>query len=483
MAAPSSSSSPLYRRIAERYRAAIESGTLAVGDRMPSLRALMRTHDISLSTALQACQSLEAQGWLEARPRSGYFVGRPRRARLIPAAEPAPDLPPDPAAFAGIHARVSAILARYQREPARINLASAICGPALYPVEALRQGALRAMRRDAGLISAPATADASPAFRAALVRNAIAAGIQATADEAIVTYGCTEALNLALRAVTRPGDLVAVESPTYYGLLQILESLGLRTLEIPTSPHTGISLEALQLACDTHAIGAVVVMPNLQNPLGSLMPEERKDALVALCAARGIPLIEDDTFGAMTSGDMPPSAAKARDRAGNIIYCASLDKILAPGLRLGWMLAGRWQARVRMLKYAQSHPTVAWMQAAAAEFLASGTFERHLRRLRGHLDRQREQAAEAVAAYFPAGTRLSVPRGGLLLWIELPGKLAAERLFDAALAEGIRIAPGSIFSNTERFDHFIRINCGAPHSPEIDAALRHLGTLSEQLLA
>lgn len=477
------STQPLYRRIADHYRAAMEAGTLAVGDRMPSLRALMRTHDVSLSTVLQACQSLEAQGWLEARPRSGYFVGTPRRGRLMPAAEPAPDLAPDPAAYAGIHARVSAILARSQRAKVRVNLATAICAESLYPVEALRQGALRAMRRDAGLIAQPAGADASPAFRAAMARHALALGIHAGADEVIATYGGTEALNLALRAVTQPGDLVAVESPTYYGLLQILEGLGLRTLEIPTSPHTGISLAALELAIDSHGVRAVVVMPCLQNPLGSIMPEERKDALVALCAARGVPLIEDDTYGAMASGEAPPSAAKARDRTGNVIYCASLDKILAPGLRLGWMLAGRWRARATMLKYAHSHPTVAWMQEATAEFLAGGAFERHLRRLRTHLDRQRERAAEAVAAYFPAGTRLSVPRGGLLLWIELPGQLPGERLFDAALAEGIRIAPGAMFSNSTRFAPFIRLNCGAPHTPEIDAALRRLGTLTAELLA
>jgi DNA-binding transcriptional MocR family regulator len=315
-----------------------------------------------------------------------------------------------------------------------------------------------------------------------MARHALSLGIHTHADEVIATYGGTEALNLALRAVTQPGDLVAVESPTYYGLLQILEGLGLRTLEIPTSPHTGISLAALELAIDTHGVRAVVVMPALHNPLGSIMPEDRKDALVTLCAVRGVPLIEDDTYGAMASGDVPPSAAKARDRDGNVIYCASLDKILAPGLRLGWMLAGRWRERATMLKYAHSHPTVAWMQEATAEFLAGGGFERHLRRLRTHLDRQREQAAEAVATYFPVGTRLSVPRGGLLLWIELPG-LSGERLFDAALAEGIRIAPGCMFSNSRRFDPFIRLNCGSPHTPEIDVALRRLGELASELLA
>ena len=472
---------PLYRRIADCYHAAIECGTLAPGDRIPSIRTLMRNHGVSLTTALQACQYLESKGWLEARPRSGYFVRHPRRASLMPAKEPSAALPPDPADYAGIHARVSEVLARSQLQPVRVNFASAICCPDLYPLESLRNGAIRAMRAAPGLISDPAGPRSGARFRAALARRALSSGIQATSDDVIATYGCTEALNLALRAVAEPGDLVAVESPTYYGLLQILESLGMRTLEIPTSPHTGISLEALELALRTHEIRAVAVIPNLQNPLGSTMPDAHKERLVALCEAHAVPLIEDDTFGAMTSGETTLSAVKARDSSGGVIYCASLDKILAPGLRLGWMLAGRWHARVQMLKYAQTHPTVEWTQAAAADFIDSSAFDRHLRRLRARLDTQRECTAEAIATYFPEGTRLSVPQGGVLLWVELPGRLSSERLFDAALKEGIRVAPGFMFSNSDRFNHFLRINCGAIYSPEIDAALRRLGTIASEL--
>jgi DNA-binding transcriptional MocR family regulator len=474
---------PLYRRLADHYLAAIQAGTLASGERMPSVRGLMRTHGVSLSTALQVCQHLESQGWLEARPRSGYFVRRPRRATLMPASEPPASLPVDPAEYVGIHERVSAIIARGQRHPIRVNFAMAVCAAELYPGEALRNGAIRAMRREPRLVTAPTSPQHNGPMRSILARRALDAGIQAAADEVIVTYGCTEALNLALRAVAQPGDTIAVESPTYYGLLQILESLGLRALEIPTSPRTGISLEALEFAVQNHRIRAVAAMPNLQNPLGSTMPDGHKQRLVAFCEAQGLPLIEDDTFGGMASGDCAPLAAKSWDRSGQVIYCASLTKVLAPGLRLGWMLAGRWNARVQMLKYAQTHHTEQWTQSAAAEFMATGAFDRHLRRLRAHLDTQRERTAEAIAAYFPEGTRLSVPNGGVVLWVELPGKLSSERLFEAALAEGIKIAPGLMFSNSNRFDHFIRINVGAPYSAEIDGALRRLGEITAKMLA
>lgn len=308
-------------------------------------------------------------------------------------------------------------------------------------------------------------------------------GILISAEDVLVTHGCIEALNLALRAVAEPGDTIAVESPTFYGLLQILETLGLRAIEIPTSPQTGISVEALELACQTYPqIKAVVVVPHLQNPLGSIMPEAHKDRLAALCEAEGIALIEDDTYSELINEDLPLRAIKARDQTGNVIYCASLHKILAPGMRLGWMSGGRWQARIEMLKYAQTRDNEAWSQMAAAEYMGSSAYDRHLHRLRHTLKHQRERTAEAIARYFPAGTRLNVPAGGLALWVELPGQLSSQRVFDAALKQGILIAPGLMFSNSNRFEHFIRINCGWPFSPDIERAVQQMGQIIKDML-
>ncbi|MGT2429609.1 aminotransferase-like domain-containing protein [Cupriavidus basilensis] len=281
---------------------------------------------------------------------------------------------------------------------------------------------------------------------------------------------------LPLRAVARPGDVIAVESPTYYGLLQILESLGMRALEIPSSPQTGISLEA-----------AGTGGTNLrQHPRrgGGAKPAESAGA--ASCRTptrrnwwhgaeqRAIALIEDDCFSALADSDAPLAALKAWDRGGGVIHCASLHKILAPGMRLGWIAAGKWQARVEMLKYSQSRPNELLAQIAAAEYMGSGAFERHLRRLREQLRSQRGQVAQAIAAEFPAGTRASNPNGGLHLWVELPGSVSSETVFDQAMEAGIRVVPGVMFSNSNRFDHFLRLNCGTPYSPAIERALRTL---------
>jgi len=468
----------LYRQIADHYLAAIHAGTLKTGARMPSVRALMRTHGVSLSTALQACRHLEDQGWLQARARSGYFVQQPRRSRLEPASEKLPPTPPDPASYVGIHAKVSAMLALGQQYPVRVNLAQAVCAPELYPTQALQRAAQRVLRQHPAVLTTMTRRYGHPALRAVLARRALARGMQISPEEVIVTCGCTEALNLALRAVARPGDTIAVESPTFYGMLQMLEALGLRALEIPASPHTGLSLEALEFALREHAdIRAVMVMPNLQNPLGSTMPDARKQALVQLCEAHDVALIEDDIYSETALGDAPLKPAKAFDRSGRVIHCASLNKVLAPGLRLGWMLGGRWQARIEMLKYSQSRYTDELPQRLTADLIESPAYDRHLLHLRATLQRQREQTAEAIAAYFPSGTRLSVPSGGFLLWVELPEGSSGDRVFEAALARGIRISPGSMFTNGQRFDRFVRIGCGLPFTAETDAAVRTIGDI------
>lgn len=477
----------IYQRLALHYRNAIQAGTLVPGDRMPSLRGLTRQHDISLSTAMQLSRQLESEGWLEARPRSGYFVRRPQRSTLATVTEPRMDAVPDPAQYVGIHARVSDFIARGRMHPITTNLAVARCAPDLYPAAALQQAALRALRRHPSLLVTASSPRGNPEFRAVLAKRALGLGLTLSPNDVQITNGCIEALNLALRAVAQPGDTIAVESPTFYGLLQVLESLGLRALEIPTSPQTGISIDALELAIQTYDnIKAAVVVPHLQNPLGSIMPDAHKQRLVQLCATHAIPLIEDDTYSELVNerahGEAPLRAMKSWDTTGNVIYCASLHKILAPGLRLGWMSAGRWQARVEMLKFSQSRSNEDLSQLAAADFIASPAYDRHLRRLRSILCVQREKTAEAIANSFPSGTRLNLPHGGLSLWVELPGQLSSKRVFDAALQEKILVTPGLMFSNSLRFDSFLRINCGWPYGQDVAQALGRLGQIMGRLL-
>jgi DNA-binding transcriptional MocR family regulator len=468
----------LYQRIAQHYRSAIGSGVLTAGDQMPSVRALTRVHKVSLSTALQACRSLEDEGLLEARPRSGYFVRRPRTTAGAAGKEPELDNTFEAAQYVGIHDRVSAFVAHSQRHTVTTDFAAAYAAPELYPAAALHKAAIRALRRHPDLLATPVAPQGDPGLRTVLARRALDAGMRLSGDDIVITQGCIEALNIALRAVAQPGDTIAVESPTYYGLLQVLESLGLRALEIPTSPHTGLSIEALELALQTQPhLRAVVVVPNFQNPLGCVMPDDHKRRLVQLCERHQLPVIEDDTYSALTADEVPLTALKAWDRCGNVIHCASLRKTLAPGMRVGWISGGRLHSRVQMIKYAQSRANELLAQLTLADFMASKAYDRHLTRLRRTLTAQRARTAETIATCFPAGTSVNVANGSLLLWVELPPQCSAQAVFEAALAQGIRVAPGSLFSNSPRFDHFLRISCGAAFTSETTAALHRLGRL------
>ena len=469
---------PLYQRLADHYRRAIQSGVLAPAERIPSVRSLVRTHRVSLSTALQACRQLESDGLIEARPRSGYFVRPRHRASTLPAKEPDPHRPLDPASFVGIHDRVSDFIAKCERHATPFDFALAAASPAHYPADALKQAMTRTLRRHPEMLVKRVPPLGHPDLRAVLARRALEVGMNLDPDEIVITHGCIEALNLALRAVARPGDTIAVESPVYFGLLQVLESLGMRALEIPTSPQHGISVDALELALQTHPrLRAVVVVPNFQNPLGCVMPDSDKARLAALCERHQVAVIEDDTYGSLCDDGQLRPAVKAWDRTGNVIYCASMHKTLAPGMRLGWMSGGRWSSRVAMLKFAQSRPNEPLAQVAVAEYMGSKAYDRHMNRLRLQLKRQRTRVAEAIGNYFPPGTRMSLPVGGMLLWVELPEQRNSDQVFERALAQGIRTAPGTMFSNSGRYGHFLRLSCGSDYTSHMDAAMRTLGAI------
>ncbi|MCP3102758.1 PLP-dependent aminotransferase family protein [Myxococcus sp. K15C18031901] len=469
----------LYEQVADRLKDAIDAGTLRAGDRLPSVRQLSLRERVSISTVLQAYLHLESMGLIETRPQSGHYVRRRERLRL---AEPQVSRPAPASTPVSVNALVSRIY-QAMRDPRIVQLGGAWPSPELMPTRRLFRelNALTRENQEAGLLYDPPPGCAE--LRQQLARRSLDWGGAMSADDFVVTVGASEAIHLCLLAVARPGDTIAIESPAYYGTLQAIESLGLRALEIPCSPRHGMELDALEAALERRRVAAVLVVPSFSNPVGSCMPEARRRQLVAMLDARGVPLIEDDIYGDLHFEPERPRTCKSFDTTGNVLLCGSFSKTLAPGFRVGYTAPGRWRERVELLKFSHTVATPTLPPLAIARFLEEGGYDRHLRALRRALASQVERMAEAVAEHFPEGTRVARPSGSSLLWVELPSQVDSLVLHARALEAGISIAPGPIFSpRPDSYRHCIRLSCGHPWAPRIDAAMRTLGCLARNLV-
>ena len=470
-------SSVLYESVAGDISALIHSGTLAAGARVPSVRRMSRQRRVSISTVLQAYQVLENRGLIEARPQSGYYV----RAMLRPPEEPAISKPPRSPQLVGVHALVSRVL-EAGRQADIVPLGAAFPSAELVPTAKLQRIVSSVARRAPQALSTYGLPPGREELRRQIALRARDWGASLTADDIIITHGCIEAVNLCLRAVAKPGDVIALESPTYFGLLQIIESLGMKALEIPTHPRNGISLEALALAIEREKVKACIVMPNVSNPLGSTMPDAAKKRLVRLLAGHDIPLIEDGVYSALHFSPTPAFAAKAYDKKGTVMLCSSFTKTFAPGLRVGWVAPGRYHAQVQMLKFISSVGVSDLLQLTIAEFLEHGGYDRLMRALRRTYAHQLERVAHAVCRYFPRETKVTRPSGGYVLWVEMPAGVDSVDLYRLALKEGIGVAPGPMFSASNRYRNCMRVNCGVPWSDRFERALARIGTLAHELL-
>jgi DNA-binding transcriptional MocR family regulator len=469
-------SSRLYRRIATAIERAIAGGALRAGARLPSVRQLAQQHGVSMTTALQAYRFLENRGAVQARPKSGYFVAP--RAPALP--EPQFDLRIEDASFVSMDHVLHEFLLMVE-DPQAVPSFNAAPARSLLP-EAKLQHILAAVNRRHPEYATKYHMAGSFALRQQIARRAVVSGAQLRPDEIVITNGGMEAVYLALKAVANPGDTIALESPTYFHLLQSIESLGMKVLEIPSHPRTGISIEALDFATQVRgSVKACVLLPNFPNPGGSLMPLEHKRRLVALAAERGITLIESDIYGELYFGEQRPAVLKSFDEHNDVILCSAFTKTVAPGYRIGWVAPGRHFLKTQALKMRTSVACPMLQQEVLAQFMCDGGYDHHLRRLRAALKTQAHQMADAVARWFPAGCRLSVPQGGLMLWIELPRHVDSREVFALARLKHIGVAPGAAFSTSRRFDHFIRIQYGDPWSPELDEAMRTLGQIVMRL--
>ncbi len=468
----------LYEHLADELGQAIDRGALRAGDRLPSVRRLAQERSVSVATVLEAYLRLENAGLIEVRPKSGHFV-RPRAMLTAEPRTPRTCITPSKVTVSDAYTKILSAM----RDPELLPLGCATVDPSYLPIAALNR-IINQITREISTVGA--RYEGAPGLltlRRQIARRAAELGVAITEHDLCTTVGATEGLSLALRAVAKPGDVIAVESPAYFGVLQAIESLGMRALEIPAHPRTGFDVSAFEETLRAQSVQALVITPTASNPLGSVMPDDERERLVKLTRRHDLPVIEDDVYGELVwdgSHPRPLRSFSGPSEDNHVLLVSSVSKTLAPGYRVGWIAGGRWHDRVVRLKYGQSLacPTLPGM--AVAEFLSSGGYDRHLRRLRSALAGNVERYREAIALQFPDGTRVSSPRGGFVLWVELPAGVDALALHEAALRKRIVVAPGPLFSARQRFANFIRISAGTPWSDRVADGIRTLARLVDR---
>ena len=469
----------LYQTLAADIEGQVARGVLLEGEKLPSVRQTSQHRSLSISTVLRAYSQLESQGIIESRPQSGYFV-RARQARVPRPAPPAPSQPLVLSSEVDVSRLVLSTLRTIRKEGA-VPLGSPYPDPAPFPWPRISQYANALARRAQHWSVMDDLPPGNPELIRQIARRHLENGLAVDPSEIIVTMGATEAINLCLQAVAKPGDTVAVESPTFYAMLHAIERMGMRALEVPTDPREGISIEALRAILSQQRVAACMVMPNFQNPLGFQMPDARKRELVELLASHDIPAIENDVYNELYYGDSHPTALKSYDKKGLVLHCSSFSKSLTANYRIGWALPGRYAAQVEKLKFLNTLTTPTLPQMAIADYLQHDGYDRHLRKVRKGYQQRARMMAAAVLRFFPAGTRVSEPQGGYVLWVEMPLAVDAMKLYALALERKITVGPGHMFSARGSYPNYIRLNYSYPWTKEVEDALRMLGRLAGQL--
>lgn len=467
----------LYEKVAAKIRSMIDNGTYRSGDRIPSIRALSQQMQVSANTVMDAYAYLENLGMVEARPQSGFYVCPLLSEQKTRGVREQDYSPPNTVTLGDIQLQVM----RNLSDGSLVPLGRGIPNPDLLPVDKLNRMLAVETRRFRIQSVSYSGGKGVKKLRAQIARRSISSGCSLAPEDIVITSGCVEAVTLALLATCSPGDTVAIASPVYYTFLNSIQWMGLKVLEIPSSPEEGMNLDVLGYAIKNTPIRACIVIANFNNPLGSLMPDEKKRELVALLAKHDIPLIEDDVYGDLYYGPVRPSSTKAYDEKGLVLYCSSFSKTLAPGYRVGWIAAGKFQQQVEDVKALMNIATATPTQLAVAEFLANGGYDHHLRTVRRVYARQIGHVREAIGRHFPQGTRVTRPEGGFVLWVEMPEEVDALRLHQEALRGGISIAPGTVFTTGEKYGNCIRIN-SAFWSERIEQAIETLGGMAATMI-
>lgn len=459
-----------YQHLADLLSARIEQGLYGEKEKLPSVRTLSQQHGVSISTVQQAYRLLESRRLIVPQPRSGYFVAPRQALPPVPAMTRPAQRPVEVTQWDQV---LTMLDARHDKTITAFGGGSPdVEQPTLRP---LWREMSRVIQHNPGEIFSYDSLPGRRELREQIARLMLDGGTVAGADDIVVTSGCHAALSIALLAVCKPGDIVAVESPCYYGTMQMLRGFDIKAIEIPTDPQTGISVEALEMALEQWPIKGVILVANCNNPLGFVMPDARKRQVLSLAQRYDIAIFEDDIYGELANDYPRPRTLKSWDIDGRVLLCSSFTKTVAPGLRVGWVVPGRYRDRVLHMKYAASATNVPSTQLAVAAFVREGHYHRHLRKMRQIYQANIEIYSGWCRQYFPCGICLTRPQGGYMLWVELPEEVDMVCVATQLRRLKIQVAPGSLFSASGKYRNCLRINCALPPDEKHRAVMAQLG--------
>lgn len=441
----------LYKDLANQCINDIISRKLLPHARMPSLRNFKTQHNISMTSALNCYQHLESLGWIISHPQSGYFICQQPLNNQQPEFIDFKSKTNDP--------KPSTNQLSYMPHVDTIGpLGYARIDPQQLPLDGLQQSFRRALKRQSKNISFYPDSRGEKVLRDSLSTHFTSYDFHFSPEQLVITNGCMDAIQRAIEITTKVGDAIAISSPCYSGILDMLNLLSRKVVEIP-STEQGINLQQLEKQMQEGNIKAGLFCTSHMNPQGISMSAQQKQQLARLAETYKTPIIEDDVYLEIAYHKVIPLPAKHWDKKGYIIWCSSVSKTLAAGYRLGWCLPGRYYqeylARQRYCNQGVNSP----IQLAIADFINNGDYFRHLKKLRFSLHTNQLDYLHYLQKNLPKTSKISAPNGGFVLWIQVP-HLDSEKLYQLATKVKLDIRVGKHFTTHNLYNDCFRINIG-----------------------
>lgn len=472
-----------YEEIAAEMESNILEGRLKPGHKLPSVRALKLKYNIGLSTVQNAYEYLMIKGLVASIPKSGYYVTGPKESDKegqntlkVPARIVVHD------AIFKNNLSVITAHADPQKKHSITEFNVAAPGEFFIPQKLLLRTMQQVIREKGVGLLKYYPSNGSVLLKEHLAKRATLYHSRFGAEELIITDGAIQAFYIALASVTVPGDVVAIESPCIFSILEVVKNLRLKVIEIPVHAESGFDVAFLKRATEHTMLKAIVLTPNFHNPTGALLADADKKELLTIAQSRDIPIIENDVFGDLNFSGNRPSNIQSMDNSGLVMTFSSFSKTLAPGIRLGWLSPGRFFKQAEQLKFSLGSTVSPIYQETIAKLLASSSYDRHVRKFRMQLAAQSYHTINLISEFFPESTRMSQPKGGYSIWLKMEKKVNMKLFYKHCEQNGIRFTPGSAFSFSSVFEQHFRIIFANKYTVQREEMLKMAGKIAQDCI-